>query len=475
MNKIDVVNPRTGQVDYQADHYGADDVAAVAKRLRSAQTKWESAGIEFRVHQIRKWAENIEANIDTLWPALTDDTGRKTFARLEILVACAMLRNWADRAPGLLAEGGEKTSSFVPTVNFRHRLVPLPLVGVISPWNVPMILALIDTIPALLAGCAVLLKPSEVTPRFAKPLAKSLEGLEGLQDVVGIITGGADTGQALVDNVDAVCFTGSVATGRKVGAHAAANFIPAFLELGGKDPAIVLPSANIEAAVHGIVRSAIGLTGQACQSLERIYVHQDIYQPFLDEMVKQVSAVKFNWPNIDEGHIGPLIFGRQGETIQRHLDDAIAKGAKVLVGGKIEHHGGGTWCQPTVIVDVNHDMALMTEETFGPIVPVMPFATTEEAIALANDSEFGLSAALFSADPTDIDTIAAKINVGAVSINDASLTALVYDAEKNSFCMSGLGGSRMGDSGITRFLRKRALLVQTGNANPIDMMREGQF
>ena len=216
------------------------------------------------------------------------------------------------------------------------------------------------------------------------------------------------------------------------------------------------------------------MTGQACQSLERVYVQAAVYPAFREKVVAEAERVQLNWPDIDSGQIGPLIFPPQAEKIQAQLDDAVARGARILCGGRIERHGGGRWCLPTVLEDVSDEMQLMREETFGPLIPLIPYDSSDEAIRRANDSEFGLSAAVFAGTEDEAIAIAEQLEVGAVSINDASLTGIVNDVEKNSFRLSGLGGSRMGDSGFRRFLRKRALLIQTAEAAPITLFSEGQ-
>jgi acyl-CoA reductase-like NAD-dependent aldehyde dehydrogenase len=335
-------------------------------------------------------------------------------------------------------------------------------VGVISPWNFPVTLSLIDAVPALAAGCSVLIKPSEVTPRFIAPLRETLQAVPELAAVVGLVTGDGATGAALVDVVDAVCFTGSVPNGRKVAEAAARRFIPAFLELGGKDAAIVLEGADLDRATDAVLRAACMATGQACLSIERIYVARAVFDEFVSRLVDKARAIGINHPDIATGQLGPLIFGRQADIIDAQLDDALAKGARILCGGKTENLGGGRWCRATVVVDVNHDMQLMTEETFGPIMPVMPFDDVEQAVALANDSTFGLSAAVFAATLDAARAVAARLNAGGISLNDAGLTYQTYEAEKNSFGYSGLGGSRMGPGSILRFVRKQAYLMQTG-------------
>jgi acyl-CoA reductase-like NAD-dependent aldehyde dehydrogenase len=330
---------------------------------------------------------------------------------------------------------------------------------------------MLDTIPALLAGCAVLVKPSEVTPRFVAPLMASLRDFPELASVLAFVTGDGPTGAAVIEQVDAVCFTGSVATGRKVAEACARRFIPVFLELGGKDPAIVLDSAHPDRAAATVLRASVQATGQACQSLERVYVDARLEAAFLERLVARAEAVTLNYPDIHRGQIGPLIFARQAEIIATQLADAVSRGARILTGGKIENHGGGVWLRPTVVTAVTHEMALMTEETFGPVMPVVGYQGIDEAVRLANDSVYGLSAAVLGDEATAL-AVARRLNVGAVSINDGGLTTEVFDAEKNAFNLSGLGASRMGPSGLLRFLRKKALLIQRGTARDMSSLDE---
>jgi succinate-semialdehyde dehydrogenase / glutarate-semialdehyde dehydrogenase len=266
-----------------------------------------------------------------------------------------------------------------------------------------------------------------------------------------------------------------VATGRKVGVRCAQRLIPAFLELGGKDPAVVLSSADIDSAASAILRASVSATGQACQSLERVYVDQAIAQPFIARLVNLARQCQLNFPDIASGQIGPIIFARQAEIIQNQLNDALAQGALIHCGGVVENLGGGLWLRPTVLSQVTHAMRLMQEENFGPVIPIMTFASAEEAIALANFGEFGLSAAVFAGTVDEALLVARRLEAGAVSINDGALTSLIYDAEKNAFKHSGIGGSRMGAAGLARFFRKRALLIQEGNAATMAMFEEAQL
>ena len=471
MNTIPTRNPRSGRVDGEIENWTPAKIGDLAADLRRAQTAWRSKGLAHRRGALLDWRGQLERRGEAITEALTTDTGRRQISRLEVRKPINLIDYWLERAPALL-EDETGRSKMSPGIDWRHLKTPYPLVGVISPWNFPLALASLDAIPALLAGCAVIVKPSEVTSRFVRPLAESIAAVPDLQAVFRLITGDGGAGAALVDQVDAVCFTGSVATGRKVAVHAAEKFIPAFLELGGKDPAIVTAGADLDNAVRAIARSAFGATGQACQSLERAYVAREIYQPFLAALVASAADIRLNDADLDAGDIGPFIFAGQAATIRRQLDDARARGAKVHCGGEIEHHGGGDWCRPTVVSEVTQDMLIMREETFGPVITVAPFDAIDEAVALANASDFGLSAAVFAASRTEAEAIAAKLEVGGVSIDDASLTAAANDVEKNSFRFSGMGGSRMGPSGMSRFLRKRALLYQTEPAASIQSMGE---
>jgi acyl-CoA reductase-like NAD-dependent aldehyde dehydrogenase len=460
-HRIAVRDPRTAAVDLYIDAASRDDIAAVAAALRAAQPAWRALGAAGRAEALARWADAFEAAQEPVIAALARDTGRITVARGEVMGSIRNIRRWSREAPGLL-QTGEQDSRLLPTVRLAGGLVPYSLVGVISPWNFPVTLSLIDAVPALAAGCSVLIKPSEVTPRFIAPLRETLQAVPELAAVVGLVTGDGATGAALVDVVDAVCFTGSVPNGRKVAEAAARRFIPAFLELGGKDAAIVLEGADLDRATDAVLRAACMATGQACLSIERIYVARAVFDEFVSRLVDKARAIGINHPDIATGQLGPLIFGRQADIIDAQLDDALAKGARILCGGKTENLGGGRWCRATVVVDVNHDMQLMTEETFGPIMPVMPFDDVEQAVALANDSTFGLSAAVFAATLDAARAVAARLNAGGISLNDAGLTYQTYEAEKNSFGYSGLGGSRMGPGSILRFVRKQAYLMQTG-------------
>jgi succinate-semialdehyde dehydrogenase / glutarate-semialdehyde dehydrogenase len=470
---IPVRNPRTGEIDYQIEAASAAEIAAAAKRLRFNQPAWAALGAEARAAVLLKWAEALQANMAGIVGQLSIDTGRVAIANVELFGVIGTLQRWVAQGPAMIAGLDLKeVPSATPGITISNRHVPYQLLGVIAPWNFPLLLALIDAIPALLAGCAALIKPSEITPRFIPELRKSIAAVPELAAVLTVVEGDADTGRAIVGNVDYVCFTGSVATGRKVAEAAAAAFIPANLELGGKDPMIVLPSADPVTAATIALRSSVAANGQACQSIERLYVHRSLADSFLASLVEQAKMVEPNYPDIGKGHIGPFIFPSQADKVQTQIDAAVAAGARVLAGGKVEVLGGGKYLRPTVLVDVTPAMSIIADETFGPVIPVTIYDTVDEAVRLANDTIYGLSAAVIG-DPAEAEAVAERLEAGAISINDGSLTAGVWDAENASFKQSGMGPSRMGDAGLLRYFRTKAIIRQDGYAVPIGAYAEG--
>ncbi|MFB2771085.1 aldehyde dehydrogenase family protein [Pelatocladus sp. BLCC-F211] len=459
---IDIRNPRTGKYDYVIIPPPPKLLVQLCNRLRRAQKAWEQLGLEGRIAALQQWKQAILAGRDKLTEALVADTGRLSISILEIDSFLSNIDRWCQLAPELLAETEKQTA--VPFIQLQQTAVPYPLVGVISPWNLPLLLSTIDVIPALLAGCAVVVKPSEIAPRFMTPLLNAINTVPPLREIFTFVEGAGQTGAHLIENVDLVCFTGSVTTGRKVAEAAARRFIPAFLELGGKDAAIILASADLELATSALLWGSVVNTGQSCLSIERIYVAESIFKQFVEQLVTKAERLQLAYPKLESGEIGPIIAERQAAIISDHLLEAIEQGAVVHCGGKVENTGGGWWCRPTVLTQVNHNMKIMTEETFGPIMPVMAFSKVEEAIHLANDTIYGLSAAVFAGDEAEALAVAQYIDAGAICINDAGLTALIYEGEKNSFKYSGLGGSRMGTAALMRFIRKKALLIKTNSA-----------
>lgn len=462
-----VRNPRSGEYDYTFTPPTPQQLRERCSALRAAQHRWSAQGaegVEQRIQALQRWKALVQPGgkyYAEVLEALIHDTGRNHESVLEVNLLSSSIERWCGIARDFFAQADGKPSS-VPFIHIHQHVQPFALVGVISPWNFPLLLSIIDAIPALLAGCAVVVKPSEITPRFIEPLMNAAREVPELAAVLQYVAGAGETGAELLDNVDLVCFTGSVATGRKVYHAAAERFIPVFLELGGKDAALVFEGADLDHATSALLWGSVVNAGQSCLSVERIYVEQSIIEPFVDLLTRKAEALGLAYPKPESGEIGPIISERQTAIIDDHLSDALAKGAVLRTGSTAcERHGGGVWCRPTVLTNVHHGMKVMTEETFGPIMPVMPFTSREEALALANGTVFGLSGAVFAATWQEAESIARQMQCGAVSVNDAALTAIIHEGEKQSFKFSGIGGTRMGAASIKRFTRQQALLVKT--------------
>ena len=468
---LEVRNPRTGKYDYEIDVADAAAVASLARTLRGNQPAWRDQGLNQRIETLTRFRDALAANGDDIVTALSADTGRHLIARGELDGLMRTIDRWCHDAPALV-EHAERASVAMPQVGIRSQFVPYPLIGAISPWNFPLLLSFIDVTPALLAGCAAIIKPSEVTPRFAAPVTEAINQVPELAGVLAFALGDGRTGATLIEQVDAVAFTGSVATGQKVAAAAANAFIPAFLELGGKDAAIVLDGSDVDRAATAILRASVAATGQACQSLERVYVAQNHYDEFVDCLARKARNTPLSYPDPRSGIVGPLIFAKQADIIASHLADATEKGATVHAGGEVQLLDGGYWIEPTVLANVDHDMRVMREETFGPIMPVMSFSSEAEAVRLANDSDYGLSGAVFGPTEADAVRVAEQLEAGGVSVNDAGMTTMIFEAQKSAFRMSGMGQSRMGPSGLTRFFRQKALYLNRGDVMPVEVLTE---
>ena len=454
-----VKNPRTGQYYYEIFPPTFEELSTKTKFMRESQVVWKELGVEHRIKALQAWKEVVNEHREELIDAICMDTGRKWETVLEVDLIASSIDRWSNISRSFFSITERKTSS-IPFLEIEQGYEPYQLVGVISPWNFPLLLSLIDTIPALLAGCAVVVKPSEITPRFIEVIQKTINQVPDLLGILNYVEGGGETGADLCKLTDIICFTGSTETGKKVYQAACDNFIPVFLELGGKDAVIVTETADIETATSAILWGSVANAGQSCLSIERIYVHRNVYHSFLSRLVAKANLLELAYPTMDSGQIGPIISEKQVLIIDNQLEDAFKKGAVLKAGSrKCEELDGGFYCRPSILTDVNHDMKIMTEETFGPILPVMVYTTVDEAIKFANITQYGLSGAVFAGTEEEAMKIARQMKCGAVSINDAALTAVMHEGEKNSFKMSGIGGTRMGPSAIKRFMKQKAYLI----------------
>jgi acyl-CoA reductase-like NAD-dependent aldehyde dehydrogenase len=368
---------------------------------------------------------------------------------------------WAKHAEEYLAE--EHTHYWGNPAVAGKRLVlryePVGVVGVIGPWNFPLVNGFGDCIPALMAGNAVILKPSEVTPLSSLLMADMFRECGLPDDVFQVATGDGSTGAALVAAVDCIMFTGSTSTGKKVAKAAAEALIPCHLELGGNDPMIVCADADVEKAATAAAYYSMNNSGQVCISVERVYVEEPIYDEFVRRVTEKVSHLRQGAPagpgSVD---VGAIIFPPQLETIEAHVRDAVDKGAKVLVGGHARADSGGHFYEPTVLVDVDHSMETMREETFGPVLPVMKVADVEEAVRLANDSSYGLQASVWTRDTPRGEQIARRLQAGAVCVNAAQINYFALNLPMGGWKSSGLS-TRHGAAGIRKFCHVQSLLV----------------
>jgi acyl-CoA reductase-like NAD-dependent aldehyde dehydrogenase len=459
--RIAVENPATGEVIGHVDDLGPDQVRAIVERGRRAQPAWEACGFDGRAEvmlELRHWfVENRNRIVDLL----VNENGktREDALLAELFYVCDALGFWAKKAPDYLADERIKTHSILllgKKIVVRHR--PYGVVGVIGPWNYPLTNSFGDCIPALMAGNAVVLKPSEVTPLTNLMLADAMLECGAPPDVFQVATGAAGTGAALVENVDMIHFTGSTRTGRKVAIEAAQRLIPCSLELGGKDPMIVLREADVDRAANMAVQWSMANSGQICISVERVYVEEPVYDEFVEKVVARTRTLRQGPPgepgNID---VGAMTFPPQMDTVQDHVQDAVDKGAQVLVGGKALE-GPGRFFEPTVLTGVDHSMKIMTEETFGPTLPIMKVRDADEAVRLANDTRYGLNSSVFSKDIAKGEQVARRLNAGNACVNDALMNYLALEAPFGGSNESGLG-ARHGPAGIRKYCATQTILV----------------
>lgn len=457
-----VHNPADGHIVGRVPVGSADTVAETVRQLRAHQPEWEAIGPRRRAEWILRLQDWLIDNAERLTDIVQSETGKTRFdAEIEVPAAIDLAKYWARHAEGFLAD--ERPTPHSP-IGRTKRLVttfrPHPVVGIITPWNLPLLNPCFDAFAALLAGAAVLVKPSEVTPLSAVELARGWAEI-GAPPVFAVVTGLGDTGRAVVDTVDYIQFTGSTRTGRAIAVACGERLIPYSLELGGKDPAIVLGDADIDRAAAGIVYGGLFNSGQVCISVERVYVEAAVYDRFVASLVHQVNQLRQGHDGRDFAYdIGAMATETQRDIVARHIDDAVHRGARILTGGKTT--GTGTFFEPTVLVDVDHTMSCLTEETFGPTLPVIKVADEDEAIRLANDSSYGLSATVWTGDRRRGERIARRLEVGAVNINDAFANLVNFALPMGGWKNSGIGARWGGAPGIRKYCRQQAITIPRG-------------
>lgn len=451
------MNP-TGLTDHRQDQ---DHAAVVCEKARQAFQKWRALSVSERVQYLRKLRLYMVEHLEQLVDEICRDTGKVPVEAItaDILTVLDALRHTEKHAVHVLSERSMPTPILLFGKKSNVEYQPRGVVLVISPWNYPLQLAMVPLISALAAGNSVILKPSEVTPEVGRLIEKLFHESGFPQDVVQVVHGDGKTGAALVaQKPDYIFFTGSVSTGKKIQQEAAKHLIPTTLELGGKDPMIVCEDAPLERAVHGAIWGGITNSGQVCMSVERIYVHRSHYQSFVERMVEEVNKLREGRDGDDD--VGRMTSSAQIEIVREHVQEALDRGAR-MVAGRPPLEWEGERIPPIVLVDVTPDMKIMREETFGPVLPVMPFDSEEEAVRLANDSPYGLSASVWSRDLSRAKKLASRIEAGNVVINDVIITVANHHLPFGGIKESGIGRYH-GPAGLQIFCHQKSVMVDRG-------------
>jgi acyl-CoA reductase-like NAD-dependent aldehyde dehydrogenase len=454
-------DPRTDRLIGLVPTMNADDVALAVHEARDAFESWSGLSFTQRAEHLLRVRDLLLDRVRELIGVITSETGKLGTEAVvtEIMGACEAIGYYAKHGEKALRPRKLSAGSMLHK-KAEQRYEPLGVVGVISPWNYPFVLSMTPIVTALFAGNTVVHKPSEVTPLVGRFIGALFSEVGGHPDVVKVVTGGGEVGDALVrSGVQKVCFTGSVATGKSVMAAAAESLTPVLLELGGKDPMIVCADADLDRAANGAVWGAFQNSGQACMSVERVYVAEAVYDEFVEKVVDKTARVR---QGVGTGHdIGSMTFPPQIATVERHVDDAVRRGAAVLAGGSRRSGREGLWYEPTVLVDVDHSMAIMREETFGPVLPIMKVADESEALELANETNFGLGSSVWTRDRSTAARLVEGLEAGNVCVNDCLINYGMHDLPYGGVKDSGLGRVH-GAEGLREFCAVKSVVTDRG-------------
>jgi len=458
--QLQLLSPATLEPIGKIDCMTSEEVRAIVEKARKAQPAWAALTFEQRGEYMLKALDVLLERQDDFIDVIEREgpKPRLDVVQMDIFPTCDALGFYANNAAKFLhTQQVQLHGVLAATKDLYIMYKPMGVVAVISPWNGPFVLAIVPAIQALMAGNTVVIKPSSVTPMSGK-LVEDLFNMAGLpQGVLSVVIGDSQTGQALLEaDIDKVTFTGSVSVGRHVAKTCAERLIPCTLELGGKDALIVCADANLDNAAGGAVAGCFINTGQYCCGTERVYVVESVADQFTKKVVERTSRLR--QATDGDFDVGALFTPDQLETVEQHVTDAVAKGAKALVGGRRNPALKGLYYEPTVLVNVDHSMLVMTEETFGPVLPIMRVKDEDEAIRLANDSVYGLSSSVWTENIEKGLELARRVSAGSTNINDMAVTFGVCEAPFGGVKHSGIGRSN-GEYGLKGYCNIHPVIV----------------